>query len=260
MSTSILDAYVRTAPSPQNAIDIFKGEWSSKLPPPYNNLSAGGIPLFQDGRIAWALGQLGGVEGQNVLELGPLEGGHSYMLERNGAASILSIEANSRAYLKCLITKELLNLQRARFVCGDFIAYLENTNQRFDFILAAGVLYHMKDPARLLQLIAQHTDRAYIWTHHYLDSVISNSALLRRKFTTATPHDVDGVTITHHRQEYGDTLDAKTFCGGSNEYSYWLEKDDILAVLKKFGFAKFELAHDQLDHPHGPAISIVAKK
>src|SRR4028119_931287 len=104
MSTgSILDAYVKSAPSPQHALDIFKGEWASLLPPPYDQYQAGKIPLFHDGRAYWALNEMGGCQGQRVLELGPLEGGHSYVLEQHGAGSVTSIEANTRAYLKCLI-------------------------------------------------------------------------------------------------------------------------------------------------------------
>ncbi len=38
------------------------------------------------------------------------------MLENMGASSVIAIEANSRAYLKCLITKEILNLRCSRFL------------------------------------------------------------------------------------------------------------------------------------------------
>ena len=79
---SILDQYVTSAYTPQDALDIFKGEWSSKLPEPLAGLESGSIPLFEDGRIEWALAQLGGIESKTVIELGPLEAGHSYMLER----------------------------------------------------------------------------------------------------------------------------------------------------------------------------------
>ena len=121
----ILDQYVTTTPSPQNAVDIFAGEWSSKLPEPFAEVRAGSALLFADARLEWGLTQLGGVTGKTVLELGPLEGGHTYMLEQGGAASVVAIEANTRAYLKCLITKELLGLKRARFLCGNFVAFLQ---------------------------------------------------------------------------------------------------------------------------------------
>jgi hypothetical protein len=84
-SLSILDHYCRLSPSHQNAVDIFQGEWSSQFPPPFENLTAGPLALFQDVRLAWAIDQLGGVGSKTVLELGPLEGGHAYMLEHAGA-------------------------------------------------------------------------------------------------------------------------------------------------------------------------------
>ncbi|MEZ4658248.1 MAG: hypothetical protein R2911_11805 [Caldilineaceae bacterium] len=46
-----LEQYVTAAPDPQNAVDIFKGAWSSRLPAPYAGIKAGNLPLFEDVRI-----------------------------------------------------------------------------------------------------------------------------------------------------------------------------------------------------------------
>ena len=54
----------------------------------------------------------GSIEGFRILELGPLESGHTYQLERLGAGSILCIEASPEFYLKSLIIKEILGLKR----------------------------------------------------------------------------------------------------------------------------------------------------
>ncbi|WP_207954636.1 hypothetical protein [Saccharopolyspora elongata] len=75
---SILDEYVTSAPSPQNAVDVFAGEWSSQLPAPLQHVQAGPLPLFDDARVSWAIECFGGVAGSRVLEIGPLEGGHTY--------------------------------------------------------------------------------------------------------------------------------------------------------------------------------------
>ena len=87
----IPDYYVKSAPSVQNTLDIFPGEWASKLPGDLSLLNAGQSGLFEDARITWAVEQLGGVTGQTILELGPLEAGHTYMLEKLGAASITAV-------------------------------------------------------------------------------------------------------------------------------------------------------------------------
>ncbi len=260
IAASILDSYIKTAPSNQIAIDLFAGEWASKFPPPFDNLKTGGIPLFQDSRLAWALEKLGGVAGQNVLELGPLEGGHSFMLERAGAATVTAVEANSRAYLKCLIAKEILNLARSRFLCGDFLEYLDQSKQHFDLIVASGVLYHMKDPLRLLSLIAAHTDRMYMWTHYFDEKVIASKPYLQSKFLSQETVKVGNEDVVLHRHDYQTMLVEKTFCGGSEEYSKWLTRDSLFNALKAYGFTDFETSFEMPDHPHGPALSFVATR
>ena len=257
---TILDIYARSAPSAQNAVNVFKGEWFSRFPAPYTDLTGGAAPLFDDPRITWALSQLGGVEGQNVLELGPFEGGHSYMLEQAGAKSILGIEANSRSYLRCLVGKEILGTRRASFQLGDFAEYLETNSTQFDFILASGVLYHMRDPVRLLKLISNHTRRVYIWTHYYDEAAIRTHHRLPRNFSAATPTEVDGMKVVLHRHEYGRNLQRLNFLGGVAPYSCWMERADILACLKHFGFDKITVGKDEPDHRNGPSFEFVAVK
>ena len=165
---SILDRYLNTLPTPQNAVDIFGGEWASQFPESVAAVHAGTIPLFDDARVHWWKEMVGGFDGQTVLELGPLEGGHSYMLERYGAQSVLAIEANTRAYLRCLITKEILELKRVRFVCGDFMEYMRQEKTQFDLGVASGVLYHMSNPIEMLGLLTRLTRKhIFLWTHYY---------------------------------------------------------------------------------------------
>lgn len=259
-SINVLDAYVHTAPSNQNAVNILRGEWASRFPGSLGaSIEAGQIPLFEDSRVVWAMKELGGVSGFRVLELGPLEGGHSYMLEQNGASHILAIEANTRAYIKCLITKELLTLQNVRFLCGDFVEYLSTTDQQYDLILGSGVLYHMRDPVKVLSLIAKHTSRLYLWTH-YWDPRIHSDPNLRHKFPSCHASEVQGFRHTLYRQEYQTSLDHLGFCGGSDVFSYWLNRDDLLKGLCYFGFCDLRIGCEQPDHPHGPCLGVVATK
>ena len=146
------DIYCRTSPRPENAVNLFSGQWSSRLPAPFLDLTGGGAALFEDGRIAWGVQSFGGVEGMRVLELGPLEGGHTFMLDRLGVSEIIAVEANTRAFLRCLVVKELLEIDHARYLCGDFNAYLNDAvaeGKSWDLCLAIGVLYHQQDPVAL---------------------------------------------------------------------------------------------------------------
>ena len=257
---NIQDEYIHSAPHPQNAIDIFQGEWSSKLPPPYDNLSAGQAALFEDPRVDWAINALGGVDQHNVLELGPLEGGHSFMLERRGVSRITAIEANTRSYLKCLIVKELLSLNQVDFLLGDFLVYLRDTEQRYDLCFASGVLYHMTNPMELIDLISKVSARIFVWTHYFDKDLVESNPPVRKKFSSQTNEEYDGNSYTLHWHEYQDALDWGGFCGGSKPRSAWMEREDILKCLDHFGFGNIEIGFDEPSHVNGPAFALVGTR
>lgn len=259
---NVLDWYVQSPPAPQNALDIFRGDWSSKLPPPLADCQAGNADLFEDARITWFAEQVGGFEGKTALELGPLEGGHSYMLEKLGAESVVAIEGNTRAFLKCLIVKELLGLRRVRFLCGDFLAYLRSDDDlRFDLCLASGVLYHMQDPVELIAGLARKCNRhLLLWTHYYDEAIIGKSPVLSPKFTGSKTAEHDGFRHTLHRQEYQAALTWGGFCGGTAPTSNWMSREEILSCLRHFGFNDLRIAFDHRDHPNGPAFAVSATR
>ena len=257
---SILDVYTHEPPSISNALDLFAGQWSSKLPGEYGALGPGPVPLFEDNRIDWLISELGGVAGLDVLELGPLEAGHSYMLEQAGVGSITAIEANSRAYLRCLVVKEILGLSRTKFLYGDFVPWLQTNEKHYDLTVASGVLYHMVDPAAFLADIARSSDRVFIWTQYFDAGIIGAVPRLAAKFPSQEAALIDGVGYTKHRYEYEAALTLEGFCGGNAPHSTWLERDDILALLTHFGLTEVSIAFEEPDHQNGPAFSLLAQR
>ena len=256
----ILDAYVRKAPDPQSAVDLFKGEWWSAFPPEVVRVEAGKYHLHVDERIAWAIQQLGGVTGKSVLELGPMEGGHTYMLEKAGAREVVAIEANSRGFLKCLITKEILGLRNSRFLLGDFEEYLRQTQDRFDAAIACGVLYHMRNPVELLQNLAKVSDRVFVWTHYFVAERLAGISHMKRRFPGNHAAEHGGFKYTAHRYEYGDFLDTTRFVGGSDTYSHWLSREDLFGALRHAGLSEIVVYKDEDDNANGPAISLFARR
>ncbi len=254
--------YVTALPHPQNAIDILQGEWRCQLPEPLAHFKAGTLPLFEDERIQWLAAELGGLEDMTVLELGPLEGAHSYILEQAGAKSITAIEANTQAYLKCLIVKELLDLKRVKFLCGDFMAYLrEETGPTFDLGVACGVLYHMQNPVELIALLAKQCRQSiFLWTHYYDETLISQDPRTVYKHTGQTKAEYEGFEHTLYRYEYQEAKYMPGFSGAGTAFTHWLSRKDIIDCLAHFGFGEIKIGFDETHYRNGPALALIARR
>jgi 2-polyprenyl-3-methyl-5-hydroxy-6-metoxy-1,4-benzoquinol methylase len=255
LDTSILDTYVNEAPSHQAAFRVFEGEWSSNVP----GYGCGTAAVFDDNRIKFFAEQCGGFQGKRVLELGPLEGGHTSMIANAGAANITAIESNTRAFLKCLIVQNALKF-KANFMLGDFGRYLQQCDEKFDVLIASGVLYHMSEPVRLLENAAKVTNRIGLWTHYYDPEIINDREDLRRRFESSPRiENVGQHQIELYQQSYLDALQLKGFCGGSAPTSYWLTRDSLLAVLEELGF-NCVIHEDSKTHPNGPSMTLFAAR
>lgn len=229
--------------------------------PPHIAAVAGTAPLYADGRVSWCLEQFGSVAGRKILELGPLEAMQTYMLDQQQPEFIHAVEANKLSFLRCLITKELLDIKRAKFLHGNFLPWLEQTEIRYDLIVASGVLYHMSDPLRLLDLIGAHTDALYIWTHYYSDAAMPVGDARRAAFSGEVERvDFRGHAVALHCRSYHGAWKANSYCGGMVDRHYWMERDDILAVLRLLGFDDVRTAHELTDQPNGPCLSIFARR
>lgn len=242
--------YISTAPSAQNVVDIYKGYWLSKLP--IEGVESGDRLHFEDIRIElW--NNVVSVKGKTILELGPFEGFHACMLEELGAKSVTSIEANSLSYQKCLVVKDLFKLQ-ANFMLGDYREYLKNCNEKYDIVLASGMLYHMIDPVELIFDIAKVTDVLFIWTHCYPKP--GSEGLYKNKFDSEKP------TLLHKKYKAYKHMYPQVdyHAGGGAKYAMWLTEESLLEALKDAGFNDIIYMGDGFDSDEGSVVLLTAKK
>jgi len=252
--------HVQGPPNAQAMLDVFAGEWASRLPAPYEGLVAGDARLFEDERIRWTLARFGPLDGQSVLDLGPLEGGHTYMALQAGAERVVAVEGNARHFLKCLVVKDLLSMDAADFRLGDFVAMLRAEPDEYDLVFAQGVLYHMVDPVELIALAASRGRRLALWTQYYdAEHVARLAPRIRRHFANEPAAAVTrGFAHSHHRFNYGFGRKLVGFYGGNRPHANWLSRDDLFGALEHFGWRDTEVGFDHPDHPHGPSLSLTA--
>ncbi|SON54434.1 tRNA mo(5)U34 methyltransferase [Hartmannibacter diazotrophicus] len=254
-----LKEYVLTMPSAQNAVDAVPG-WNMALPPEAG-ATAGVGNFYLDQRIAWVIQQMGSVKGLDILELGPLEASHTYMLQNAGARSIDAIEANRLAFLRCLIVKELLNLDRAHFHLGNFVEWLQNVDRKYDLIVASGILYHMENPIELIELMARRSDNLFLWTHYWDDEQMPASDYRRHAFTgvVETVHHGD-LPVKLYQRSYHQAWKSESFCGGMRDIHRWIDRSDLLKLLAAVGFDDVRITMEEPRHENGPSFSVFARR
>ena len=246
----------RRFPAHQNAVDIFRNRWASKIEEIHPGLVSGEAPMFgpSDRRPSLAAQFLGfspgTLKGMKILELGPLEGAHTYQLVHLGADDVLAIESNSEAFLKCLVVKEILQIPRCRFLLGDCLTFMQETTDKFDMIFCSGILYHMSDPFEMIKAISKHTDRVFLWTHYHDQKRSCDSPRIPKQVVC------DGFQLTFYELEYGDTSYGK-FWGGNMPTASWLTKEGVEQCFLHFGF-ELTIHENDLVHEGGPNIMATA--
>ena len=252
--------FEKSAPMSGNAFNLFAGTWSSLI---LGMNGPGNVQLFDDPRIKWLINELGTIDKLEVLELGPLEGGHTFMLEQSGA-NVFAIEANVEAFLRCLIVKNHFNLN-AKFELGDFVKSL-GLRKHYDLVVASGVLYHMSDPVDLLRKIAGVSDRLFLWTHFYEPDISKWATPLQQKIGTkwhpmeVQEFKIDDLSIRVVPQYYEEALGWAGFCGGTEIGSNWIYREDLLLALEALGFNDIQIAFETLDHQNGPSFCVLAQR
>lgn len=176
-----------------------------------------------------------------ILELGPLEGAHTFMLARRaGTKQVLALEGREANLRKARLVQELMNVGNVEFAQAN----LENCDLaafgKFDAVFCSGVIYHLPEPWKLISQLPAVAPNLFIWTHYAADEnaeIVSGD--LRGKIY------VEG--------------GATEPLSGMSATATWLTLGSLISSLTRSGYATVHVIDNDPAHPNGPAVMIGAR-
>lgn len=186
------------------------------------------------------------VKGMRILELGCLEGMHSYILQMLGAKEIVAIEGKRENFLKSLVVKNAFKLDNCKFLFADVNKILDLFSTHFDLCLALGIFYHLKDPVKVIYRIGELADRLFVWSHY-----------CKEDYPEGTVADIVHGDRAYHGKYIGE--DNRDILSALEDMSFWMFEEDLLNAVRDVGFNNIEIIKKEM-HEHGPAITFFAQK
>src|SRR5262249_6032834 len=125
----------------------------------------------------------------------------------------------------------------AYFVFGDCNVVLDTARFRsrgkFDLCYCSGILYHLEEPLRTIDLIAGYADTIYVWSQVATERMpagdwVSVSAAEGRTYSAR---------LTHYRET--------AHSGGIGRHAVWLSQESLHQAFRDRGFAIRELGGRQ---------------
>lgn len=195
----------------------------------------GKADLMDDGRIQQFVDAF--PDCATVLELGSLEGAHSFSLARR-LQRVVAVEGRSENIARARFVQQLLGIENAEFVEADLETNPIERFGRFDAVFCVGLLYHLPRPWLLLDQLAAVTSNVFLQTHY-------------SEHAEAT---VDGMQGRPYR-EFGrdDPL------SGLSSESFWLTISALTERLQRGGF-DVELLEVDPTPRNGPIVTLAARK
>jgi SAM-dependent methyltransferase len=176
----------------------------------------------------------------NILELGALEGGHSFALSnRPTVQRVVAAEGRPSNIERAVFVQKLLNADKVKFVEANLESFDLSALGKFDAVFCSGLLYHLPEPWKLIELCAQVSPNVFMWTHYAGENEAKE-----------TLRDLRG---KWHQE--GGLLDPLS---GLSKRSFWPTLGSLVSMLTASGYRTVHLIGNELTHTNGAAVTLAA--
>lgn len=156
------------------------------------------------------------------------------------AEEVLAIDCRPENIEKAKFVQGVFEVANIRFLVADVEAFDLTSLGRFDVLFNVGVLYHLREPWRLLRSLARMGASMFLWTH----ITPSRWLCVRRGGYRGRMYPEGGVS---------DPL------SGLHPQSFWPTHSELLRMLGDAGFVDVDVIEVEKQHPHGPAILLTCQ-
>jgi SAM-dependent methyltransferase len=183
----------------------------------------------------------GDLKGKSIADLGCLEGGYATEFARLGMDST-GIEVRDSNFQNCLYVKSQTGLPNLNFIQDDAM----NIGQHgpFDGLFICGLLYHLDKPRKFIEEAATVCKKFMILDTHVAPTGPEEAINIYRLTGTEMNEGVRGRWYPEYDAVSADTLDRMKWSSWSNNRSFWIEKHDLLQIMKNAGF---DMVFEQFD-------------
>jgi len=255
--------------NPQRAFDIFERQWVYDIPVP--GTRTGPRSTFRHLPVSIQLLRKHFPDHMtlDVVELGPHEGEHSFHLHHLPVKQVHAVEGRPTNFLKCIIVKNELRLDRVYFALGDAVEFLRRA-RHFDLAYCCGILYHLPDPLAALRCMADKADRLVMTTAVFDEAEMraADRRTANEPFPTNWLRDIDpspefvdfeGARVTHYRRDFRDfsVVQVEGHGGVNTPYARLMSADGLKLAIEKLGGRI--LHFKQVIYPRAPEIECVVQ-
>ncbi len=199
----------------------------------------GNVPT--DARVELVRKRIG--DGKRVMEIGACEGQHSVLLAQF-CREVCAVEVRPRNVVGALIRQFLWGVRNVTNVLTDARG-LDPGMGKFDLIFHVGVLYHLLNPVEHLHSLKPFGDALLLDTHYATDEC-----------KKMPPSSITWQGRTWQTRKYRESGWGDAF-SGVDDHSEWMQKEDLLQVVRDIGFPKIEIFRDVVER-NGPRIGLLA--